>query len=154
MINNQFSLILLPTNECNVACDYCFEDKTAGFITHDQLSLTIKSEWFERAHELISEAASRKGKKIDHSLQSNMIRYSAKWTRSSPRCAATVSAPRWTFPTCIAKHADMHLRSTRVFGRAKRCFREWKTLATELSRARLCAASPFCKHVVVRLKGE
>jgi uncharacterized protein len=101
MINNQFSLILLPTNECNVACDYCFEDKTAGFITHDQLSLTIKPEWFERAHELISEAASRRRKKIDHSLQSNMIRYSAKWNKRG-----------------------------------------------------LCAASPFCKHVVVRLKGE
>lgn len=108
MTSNQLSLILLPTNKCNVACEYCFEDKTADFMTHGQLSLTVEKlldhmeqqriheliiywqggevmimqpEWFERAHELISAAASRRGKKIGHSLQSNMIGYSAKWNR-------------------------------------------------------------------------
>jgi uncharacterized protein len=108
MINNQLSLILLPTNKCNVACEYCFEDKTADFMTHDQLTLTIEKlldhmeqqqiaeliiywqggevmimqpEWFERAHELISNAASRRGKQIGHSLQSNMIGYSSKWNK-------------------------------------------------------------------------
>lgn len=106
MMSNQLSLILLPTNKCNVACEYCFEEKTADFMTHDQLALTVEKlldhmehqhipeliiywqggevmimqpEWFERAHELISAAASRRGKKIGHSLQSNMIGYSAKW---------------------------------------------------------------------------
>lgn len=108
MISNQLSLILLPTNKCNVACEYCFEDKTADFMTHEQLSLTVEKmldhmeqqriqeliiywqggevmimqpEWFERAHELISAAAMRSGKKIGHSLQTNMIGYSAKWHR-------------------------------------------------------------------------
>lgn len=42
MIGDQLSLILLPTNKCNVACEYCFEDKTADFMTHDQPSLTIE----------------------------------------------------------------------------------------------------------------
>ena len=42
MMSNQLSLILLPTNKCNVACEYCFENKTADFMTHDQLSLTIE----------------------------------------------------------------------------------------------------------------
>jgi sulfatase maturation enzyme AslB (radical SAM superfamily) len=84
MTSNQLSLILLPTDKCNVACEYCFEDKTAGFMTHEQLALTIEKlldhmehqriheliiywqggevmimqpEWFERAHELISAAS-------------------------------------------------------------------------------------------------
>jgi len=41
MIGDQLSLILLPTNKCNVACEYCFEDKTADFMTLDQLSAVI-----------------------------------------------------------------------------------------------------------------
>ena len=41
MSGNQLSLILLPTNKCNVAGEYCFEDKTADFMTHDQLSVTV-----------------------------------------------------------------------------------------------------------------
>src|SRR5262245_42767355 len=95
MTNNQLSLILLPTNKCNVACEYCFEDKTADFMTHEQLAIAIdkvlahmekeniarmtiywqggevmimKPEWFERAYELISEAAAKRGKHIGHSL--------------------------------------------------------------------------------------
>ena len=106
MMSDQLSLILLPTNKCNVACEYCFEDKTADFMTHDQLAIAIdkllghmeqqcipemiiywqggevmimQPEWFERANELISSAASRRGKRIGHSLQSNMIGYSSKW---------------------------------------------------------------------------
>jgi radical SAM protein with 4Fe4S-binding SPASM domain len=38
MTNNQLSLVLLPTNKCNVACEYCFEDKTADF-HHSRASL-------------------------------------------------------------------------------------------------------------------
>src|SRR5262245_1115394 len=108
MTNDQLSLILLPTNKCNVACEYCFEDKTADFMTHEQLAIAIdkvlahmekeniarmtiywqggevmimKPEWFERAYELISEAAAKRGKHIGHSLQSNMIGYSRKWNK-------------------------------------------------------------------------
>lgn len=33
MFGRHFSVILLPTNKCNVACDYCFEDKTDDFMS-------------------------------------------------------------------------------------------------------------------------
>lgn len=106
MIGNQFSLILLPTNKCNVACEYCFEDKTADFMSLDQLeiiteklldhmdvssirSMTVywqggevmimQPTWFERAYEIMSSASERRGKTIEHSLQSNMIGYGPKW---------------------------------------------------------------------------
>jgi uncharacterized protein len=106
MIGNHFSLILLPTNKCNVACEYCFEDKTDDFMSHDKLAIVIEKlldhmerkaiasmtiywqggeimilppAWFERANELIENAARARGKRIEHSLQSNMIGYSKKW---------------------------------------------------------------------------
>ncbi len=108
MIGNQFSLILLPTNKCNVACEYCFEDKTSDFMSHERLSVVIEKlldhmerkavakmtiywqggevmllppDWFERAQELIRKAADARGKRIEHSLQSNMIGYSRKWNK-------------------------------------------------------------------------
>src|SRR5262245_48265597 len=106
MIGNHFSLILLPTNKCNVACEYCFEDKTDDFMSHERLAIVIDKlldhmerkaitsmtiywqggeimilppAWFERANDLIENAARKRGKRIEHSLQSNMIGYSRKW---------------------------------------------------------------------------
>src|SRR5262245_17516060 len=100
MMGNHFSIILLPTNKCNVNCEYCFEDKTSDRMTLDQLSLltnkvldymdetgisgltihwqggeimTMPPEWFSEAHELMQEAATARGKIIEHGLQSNMI---------------------------------------------------------------------------------
>src|SRR5262245_53618038 len=108
MLGNEFSLILLPTNKCNVACEYCFEDKTADFVTLEQLrvitgklldhmelnsirvltvywqggeAMLMQPVWFERAHEIMNGAAASRGKVIDHSLQSNMIAYSPKWNK-------------------------------------------------------------------------
>src|SRR5262245_49634366 len=37
--------------------------------------------WFERAHGLIAEAAGARGKRVEHSLQSNMIGYNKKWNK-------------------------------------------------------------------------
>jgi uncharacterized protein len=106
MIGSHFSLILLPTNKCNVACEYCFEDKTNDFMSHERLAIVIEKlldhmerqaiaamtiywqggeimllppAWFERAHELIRKAADVRGKRIAHSLQSNMIGYHKRW---------------------------------------------------------------------------
>jgi uncharacterized protein len=106
MIGSHFSLILLPTNKCNVACEYCFEDKTDDFMSHEQLMVVVGKlldhmerkaisgltiywqggevmllppDWFERARELIGRAAAARGKRIEHSLQSNMIGYTPKW---------------------------------------------------------------------------
>src|SRR5262249_54735323 len=99
MIGSHFSLILLPTNKCNVACEYCFEDKTDNFMSIERLSVVIEKlldhmerkavaamtiywqggevmllppVWFERAQGLIWKAANARGKRIDHSLQLNM----------------------------------------------------------------------------------
>src|SRR5262245_7933880 len=108
MIGNHFSLILLPTNKCNVACEYCFEDKTDDFMSLEQLSVVTEKvlahmerkaiatltiywqggevmllppHWFARAYELIDKAAAGRGKQVRHSLQSNMIGYSNKWNQ-------------------------------------------------------------------------
>ena len=108
MFGRHFSVILLPTNKCNVACDYCFEDKTDDVMSIEMLdeiieklldhmdrkdvtALTIYWQggevmmlppaWFERANDLIAEKAASGGRLVEHSLQSNMIGYSGKWNR-------------------------------------------------------------------------
>jgi len=108
MMGHHFSIILLPTNKCNVNCEYCFEDKTDDRMSLDQLSLvmtkvfdymeeariqaltlhwqggeimTMPVDWFERAFDLIQEQAVRRGKHVDHGLQSNMIAYHPRWNR-------------------------------------------------------------------------
>src|SRR6476660_1372972 len=102
MMGNHFSIILLPTNKCNVDCEYCFEDKTDDRMTHEQLSavitklldfmeegdirfltmhwqggeiMTMPVDWFETAYELIDKLAAARGRHINHGLQTNMIGY-------------------------------------------------------------------------------
>lgn len=106
MMGNHFSIILLPTNKCNVNCEYCFEDKTDDRMSLDQLAVVMRKvfdymdevslqaltihwqggeammmppEWFERAFDLIQNAAAKKGKLVEHGLQSNMIGYNSRW---------------------------------------------------------------------------
>jgi radical SAM protein with 4Fe4S-binding SPASM domain len=108
MIGNHFSIILLPTNQCNVDCDYCFENKTRDRLTLEQLGhlmdkvfahmvrshigaltiywqggeiMTMPPHWFEQAHALIAAAARAHGRHVEHSLQSNMIGYGRQWNR-------------------------------------------------------------------------
>lgn len=103
-----FSLILLPTLECDADCDYCFEKKGAHRLTLDQLSvvaqsvmdhleqnhietlsiywqggevMTLSPEWFEEANAIIQEIADRSHRQVAHYLQSNMIAYSSRWNR-------------------------------------------------------------------------
>src|SRR5262245_49271036 len=157
MIGNHFSLILLPTNKCNVACEYCFEDKTADFMSHEQLSIIteklldhmevsairsmtvywqggevmiMKPEWFERAYDIMETAAQKRGKIIEHSLQSNMIGYSAKWNklirdmfgnsvgtsmdypnlyRRAKRRTPAEYTKLWTRNIRLARDADIHI---------------------------------------------
>lgn len=100
------SLILLPTSDCNVACDYCFEDKTSDVLSLERLSeivakvfdhmdrrgidsltiywqggeiMMIPPAWFDRAHALIGDAAAARGKSVTHAIQSNMIGYTRHW---------------------------------------------------------------------------
>lgn len=106
MMKNHLSVIFLPTNKCNVDCEYCFEDKTDDRMTHEQLTavinklldfmeagdiggmtmhwqggeiMTMPVEWFETAYDLIDELATARGRHIDHGLQTNMIGYTPRW---------------------------------------------------------------------------
>jgi len=106
MNGNHFSLILLSTNQCNAACDYCFEDKTRDRLTLERLQLIVEKvldhmdahrigaltihwqggeamllppHWYEQAFALIRDAAAAHGKRIEHGLQTNMLAYSPKW---------------------------------------------------------------------------
>ena len=105
-MGNHFSIILLPINKCNVACEYCFEDKTDDRMSLEQLRLVmtkvfdhmdeaairaltihwqggeimlVPPEWFARAFELIQNLAAKRGKFVEHGLQSNMIGYHRRW---------------------------------------------------------------------------
>jgi radical SAM protein with 4Fe4S-binding SPASM domain len=107
-MGKHFSIILLPTNKCNVKCDYCFEDKTRDALTMDKLSImigkvldhmersnisaltiywqggeimTLPPSWFERAYEAIGGAAEDRKRLVSHSLQSNMIGYNKQWNK-------------------------------------------------------------------------
>ena len=106
MNGNHFSLILLSTNNCNAACEYCFEDKTSDRLSLEQLQLIVAKvldhmdanhigaltihwqggeamllppQWYQQAFALIDRAAAARGKRIDHGLQTNMLLYSPKW---------------------------------------------------------------------------
>jgi uncharacterized protein len=106
MMNDHLSVIFLPTNKCNVDCEYCFEDKTDDRMTHEQLSavitklldfmeegdirfltmhwqggeiMTMPVDWFETAYELIDKLAAARGRHINHGLQTNMIGYNPRW---------------------------------------------------------------------------
>lgn len=106
MNGNHFSLILLSTNQCNAACDYCFEDKTGERLSLERLKLIVDKvidhlddhhvgaltihwqggeamllppQWYQQAFALIQDAAEARGIRVDHGLQTNMLVYSPKW---------------------------------------------------------------------------
>lgn len=103
-----FSLILLATLGCNAECDYCFESKSDHHLSLDQLPtivqkvidymelnhfeamsiywqggevMTMSPKWFEQAHGIIQEIATRRNRQVTNYIQSNMISYSRKWNR-------------------------------------------------------------------------
>ncbi len=108
MMGKHLSVILLPTNKCNVDCEYCFEDKTDDRMTLDQLSevtvkildfmdesniddltlhwqggeiMTMPPDWFEEANVIIGKLAESRKKSVDHGLQTNMIGYAPRWDK-------------------------------------------------------------------------
>ena len=106
MRDRTFSVILLPTAECNVACDYCFEYKEAHRLSLLMVPLLTQRllehmekegideceiywqggevtimgpDWFREAGEIMRCAAEKKGKRFVHYLQTNLIGYSPAW---------------------------------------------------------------------------
>ncbi len=41
MNGKHFSLVLLSTNQCNAACDYCFEDRTSERLSLERLQIIV-----------------------------------------------------------------------------------------------------------------
>lgn len=108
MTGHPFSLILLPTLQCNAECDYCFEHKSDARLTLDQLTvlmravlehlerseietlsvywqggevMTLPPEWFLRAQDVIRELAASMNRQVFHYLQSNLLAYGPHWNR-------------------------------------------------------------------------
>ena len=106
MSNRAFSVILLPTAECNVACTYCFENKEPhrlsmllvplltrqllDHLEHEGIeeceiywqggeAMIMGPAWFEEAGNLMNEAAIARGRRFTHYLQTNLISYSPAW---------------------------------------------------------------------------
>ena len=106
MSGTPFSLILLPALDCNVACDYCFENKqrirlshanlgrlTTAILDHMQVigaddadlywqggeAMLLGPAWFASAHELMTAAAAARDRTFRHYLQTNLIGYGPQW---------------------------------------------------------------------------
>jgi radical SAM protein with 4Fe4S-binding SPASM domain len=105
-MSKPFSVILLPTLECNVACDYCFEEKskiklsaenlpvlTDALLEHMERRGSVEAQvywqggevmmlgpaWFENAHEVMGARAAARGLRFKHYLQTNLIGWSGRW---------------------------------------------------------------------------
>src|SRR5208283_354811 len=106
MNSRVFSVILLPTSECNVACDYCFEHKEPHRLSTALLPLLTRRlldhlenerieeceiywqggeamimgpAWFADAGDVMDRAAAKRGRRFVHYLQTNLISYSPAW---------------------------------------------------------------------------
>ncbi|PTY04102.1 SPASM domain-containing protein [Verrucomicrobia bacterium LW23] len=106
MSGRVFSVILLPTSECNVACDYCFEHKEPHKLSallvpllskrlldhmeHEGMeaceiywqggeAMIMGAQWFLNAGKVMDEAAAARGKRFIHYLQTNLVSYSDVW---------------------------------------------------------------------------
>ena len=106
MSGRVFSVILLPTSACNVACDYCFERKEPHRLSAALLPLLTRRlldhlenegieqceiywqggeamimgpAWFAEAGKLMDGAAAERGRRFTHYLQTNLISYSPAW---------------------------------------------------------------------------
>jgi uncharacterized protein len=101
-----FSLILLPTLQCDADCEYCFEKKGGRPLSPDVFPeifaklfafmdernaqelhvhwqggeiLTLSPKWVQDAGARIGHSAETHGKQVKHFLQSNLIGYNASW---------------------------------------------------------------------------
>jgi radical SAM protein with 4Fe4S-binding SPASM domain len=106
MSSRVFSVILLPTAECNVACTYCFEHKEPlklslrlvprlteallDHIEHEGIeeceiywqggeAMLMGPAWFLEAGQVMDDAATARGRRFTHYLQTNLISYTPAW---------------------------------------------------------------------------
>lgn len=106
MSGRTFSVILLPTSECNVACEYCFEYKEPKKLSREQVpilterildhmdqedfaeceiywqggeAMIMGPDWYVETKKVMEEAAAKRGRKFIHLLQTNLIGYSPAW---------------------------------------------------------------------------
>jgi len=111
MIIAPLSIILLPTLNCNAACEYCFEQKSDAHLTTGALRritvaildhmevigaqdaeiywqgdevLLLGPLCFESAHELMCSEAAARGLMFHHYMQSNLIGYGPHWNPDHP----------------------------------------------------------------------
>jgi len=111
MSGRVFSVILLPTSECNVACDYCFEHKEPHRLSLALLPLLTRRlldhlenegiaeceiywqggeamlmgpEWFSNAGAVMDNAARERGRKFIHYLQTNPHRLLTRLEQCDP----------------------------------------------------------------------
>lgn len=100
------SVILLPTLECNVACDYCFEKKSKIKLPLQQVPvlgqrllehlefhhsrqahlywqggevMLLGPQWFDQACAVLNEMAETAGSTFHHHLQTNLIGWTRGW---------------------------------------------------------------------------
>ena len=106
MNNRVFSVILLPTSDCNVACEYCFEHKEPHKLSMVLVPLLTKQlldhmehegigeceiywqggeamimgpDWFVEAGKIMDGAAAARGRRFVHYMQTNLISYTPRW---------------------------------------------------------------------------
>jgi radical SAM protein with 4Fe4S-binding SPASM domain len=129
-MKNHLSIIFLPTNKCNVNCEYCFEDKTDDRLTLTQLEhitnkifdfldesniksltlhwqggeiMTMPPRWFEEAFELIDSLAVARNKLVDHGLQTNMIGYTPRWNNVIQKMFGNAVGTSMDYPNLYRK---------------------------------------------------
>jgi radical SAM protein with 4Fe4S-binding SPASM domain len=151
-MKNHLSIIFLPTNKCNVNCEYCFEDKTDDRLTLSQLEhvvnkifdfldesniksltlhwqggeiMTMPPRWFDEAYELIGSIAAARNKEVDHGLQTNMIGYSPRWNDIIQKMFGNAVGTSMDYPNLYRKlfHAGP-IEYTRIWTRNVRLARE------------------------------
>ncbi len=106
MNRGDFSLIFLPTLECDARCDYCFEDRSAPPISLEDFTavfsrvldfmdarrmgtlhlhwqggevFTLASAWVEEADRIICALSGARNRRTINHLQSNLLAYGPKW---------------------------------------------------------------------------
>ena len=155
MNSRVFSVILLPTSDCNVACDYCFELKEPhrlslallplltrrllDHLEHEGIreceiywqggeAMIMGPAWFASAGELMDSAAAQRGRRFVHYLQTNLIGYSDAWN----------SVIRTMFQGSLGTSMDYPNRHRKLFkGGAEAYTRLWTRKLKEAQAAEI-----------------